>query len=185
MVSLTIDNYRNNRLQVINAVRWNAIHRHMWLCTISQESGYGYQFRCRCICGRLGVCDLSLSKFVYLRFCFTSQAVVYCNHTSNHDPCEAWHQASAVFALAGGAGDRRRGRGPVGMRKRRPNMGLTSPAGPVGEWKAITKGPIPQLITVCYLPELTSKKNWNYRDGKAVLPSLKGSRFFRALKTIE
>ncbi len=88
-----------------------------------------------------------------------------------------WGMASGISCVCACWRGGRRGRGPVGMRKRRPNMGLTSPAGPFGEWKAITKGPIPQLITVCYLPELTSKKNWNYRDGKAVLPSLKGSRF--------
>lgn len=81
--------------------------------------------------------------------------------------------------LAGGG---RRGRGLVGMRKRRPNMGLTSPAGPAGEWKAITKGPIPQLITVCYLPELTSKKNWNYREGKGGFAKPEGEQVFQSFQ---
>lgn len=117
MVSLTTDNYRSNRLQVNHAVRLNAIRRYMWLSERQRESGYGYQFQCRCICGQLvyiAVCEPYFSKFVYLWLCLcvwcrtqkkgTSQAVVYCNHTSNHDPREAWHQASAVFAVAGGVG---------------------------------------------------------------------------------
>lgn len=73
MVSLTIDNYRNNRLQVNHAVRWNAIRRYdVTLWETERECGYGYQFQCRCICGQLvytAVCEPYFSKCVYLRLC--------------------------------------------------------------------------------------------------------------------
>lgn len=187
MDSLTIDNYRNNRLQVIHAVRWNEIHRYMWLSRervvmdISSNADVfvGGLVIASCTSWNLCICD-SLCVFVAdrrgktpARQCcaaITHPIMTPMRHGIRHQLC--------LCLLAG------RGHGPVGMRKRRPNMELTSPAGPACEWKAITKGPIPQLITVCYLPELTSKKNWNYREGKAVLPSLKGNRFFRALRTI-
>lgn len=130
------------------------------------------------------LCEPYFSKFMYLRLCFvcllqTAEerhqpgSGVLQSHIQSWPP---WGMASGISCVCGCWRGGRRGRGPVGMRKRRPNMGLTSPAGPAGEWKAITKGPIPQLITVCYLPELTSKKNWNYREGKGAFAKPEGEQ---------